>query len=41
MVIAIYKEMKDVSHAFKKLENGDIVLVGYQQVNCHMVLTVR
>ena len=38
---AISKEMKDVSPAFRKLYNGDIVPIGYQRVNCHMIFDVK
>ena len=33
----IAKEMKDVSPAFSKLDNGDIVLIGYERVNYKMM----
>ena len=33
----ITKEMKDVRPAFRKLENGDIVPILYQLVNCHII----
>ena len=38
---SIVKEMKDMSPAFKKLDNGEIVLIGYQSVNCHMIFDVK
>ena len=38
---AIAKEMKDVKPAFKKLENGETVPIGYQRVNCHMIFDVK
>ena len=37
----ISKEMKDMSPAFKKLENGKIVPIGYQRVNCHIIFDVK
>ena len=37
----ITKEMKDLSPAFSKLYNGEIVLMGYQCVNCHMIFDVK
>ena len=33
--------MKDVIPAFRKLDNGDIVPIGYQRVNCHMIFYVK
>ena len=33
--------MKYVSTAFKKLESGEIVPIGYQWVNCHMIFDVK
>ena len=38
---AIAKEMKGVSPAFRKLDNGEIVTIGYQSVNCHMIFDVK
>ena len=37
----ISKEMKDVSPAFRKLKNGDILPIGYQRVNFHMIFDVK
>ena len=37
---SIAKEMKDVSPIFVKLDSGDIVPIGYQSVNCHMIFGV-
>ena len=36
----ISKGMKDVRPAFKRLDNGDIVPIGYQRVNCHTIFDV-
>ena len=33
--------MKDVIPAFKKLESGDIVPIGYQRVNFHIIFDIR
>ena len=33
----ITNEMREVSPAFKKLENGKIVPIGYQRVNCYII----
>ena len=30
-----------MSPDFKKLENGEIVQIGYQRVNCHMIFDVK
>ena len=38
---AIYKEMKDVIPAFRKIDNGEIVPIGYQRVNCHIIFDVK
>ena len=38
---AISTEMKDVIYAFKKLENRDIVPIGYHRVNCHIIFDVK
>ena len=38
---AISRDMKDVSPAFKKLDNGEIVPIGYQQINCQMNFDVE
>ena len=37
----ISKEMKDVSPAFSKVDNREIVLIGYQRVKCHMIFEFR
>ena len=37
---AISKEMKDVSPTSRKLDNAEILPIGYQRVNCHMVFDV-
>ena len=34
------KDMNDVIPAFGKLDNGEIVSIGYQRVNCHMISDV-
>ena len=33
--------MKDLSTAFRKLDNGEIVPIGFQRVNCHMIFDVK
>ena len=33
--------MKDASPAFRKLDNGKIVPIGYQRVNCHMIFDIK
>ena len=33
--------MKYVSPVFKKLDNGEIVPIGYQRVNCHMIFDFK
>ena len=33
--------MKDVRPAFRELDNGDIVPIGYHPVNCHMIFDVN
>ena len=38
---AIAKEMRYVRPAFEKLENGEIVPIGYQRVNCHMIFDIN
>ena len=38
---AIAKDMKDVRPTFKKLEDGEIVPIGYQRVNCHMIFDIK
>ena len=38
---SIAKEINYVSPAFKKLDNGKIIPIGYQQVNCHMIFDVK
>ena len=38
---AITKEMKDVSPALRKLYHVEIVTIGYQRVNCHMIFDVN
>ena len=38
---AITKEMKDMSPAFNKLNNGNILPIGYQRVNCHISFDVN
>ena len=38
---AISKEMKDVIPAFRKLDNGEIVPIGYQRVNCDIIFDVN
>ena len=38
---AIAKEMKDVIPSFKKLYHGEIVPIGYQWINCHMIFDVK
>ena len=37
---AIAKDMKDVIPSFKKLYHREIVPIGYQRVNFHMVFDV-
>ena len=37
----IYKEMKDVSPVFMKYDNGEIVPIGYQRVNSHIIFDVK
>ena len=37
----IFKEMKCVIPAFRKLDNGDIVSIGYHGVKCHMIFDVK
>ena len=34
---AITKDMKDTSPDFGNLDNGDIVRIGYQRLNCRMI----
>ena len=38
---AINKEMKNVQVAFKPLEDGEKIPVGYQEIKCHMVFDVK
>ena len=38
---AIAKETKGMSPAFKKLENGKNVPIGYQRANCHIIFDVK
>ena len=38
---AIKKEMKNVQVAFKTLEDGEKIPVGYQEIKCHMVFDVK
>ena len=38
---SITKEMKNVQIAFKILANGDMVPVGYQRMQCHMIFDVK
>ena len=38
---AIAKYMKDVSPALRKLDNGDMVPIGYESVNCRMIFDVQ
>ena len=38
---AIAKEMRYVRPAFEKLENGEIVPIGYQRVNCHNIFDIK
>ena len=38
---AIAKETKDVNPAFRKLDNEEIVPIGYQHVNYHMIFDVK
>ena len=38
---AIEKEMRNVRIAFKTLENGEHVPIGYQRINCHMIFDVK
>ena len=38
---SIAKEMKDVRPAFKIMEDGKQVPIGYQRVNCHMIFDVK
>ena len=38
---SIVKEMKDMSPAFRKIDNGGIVLIGYQCVNFHIIFDVN
>ena len=33
--------MKDMIPAFRKLDNGEILLIGYQRVNCHMIFDFK
>ena len=37
----ISKEMNGVIPAFRKLDNGEIVMIGYHRVNFHMVFDVK
>ena len=30
-----------MSHAFKKLDNGEIVIIGYQRINFQMIFEVK
>ena len=38
---AITKYMKAMSPSFRKLDNGEIVPIGHQRINCHMILMLK
>ena len=38
---AIAKDMKDMIPAFRKLDNEEIVPIGYQRENCHIIFDVK
>ena len=40
-VDTIAKDMKEVRPAFKKLDNGEIMPIVYQRVNCHIIFDVK
>ena len=38
---SIAKEMKYVRPTIRKLDNGEIMIIGYQCVNCHTIFDVK
>ena len=37
----ISKDIKDVRPSFSKLDNGEIITIVYQRVNCHIIFDVN